>query len=88
VILVDAYGSRSISPSEGIVVAKLPEGVLDNEGVVRLLRAAVKRTGSQRAFAARMGLERTHLNTVLNGKRPPSESIIKALNLRIVYVRK
>jgi transcriptional regulator with XRE-family HTH domain len=69
-------------------VAKFPEGVLDNKGVVRLLHAAVKRAGSQRAFAARMGLERSHLNSVLHGKRPPSESIIKALNLRIVYLPK
>ena len=69
-------------------MAKLPKGVIDNRGVVRLLRTAVKKTGSQSAFAARMGLERSHLNGVLNGKRPPSESIIKALNLRIVYVRR
>lgn len=73
---------------EGLNVAKLPKGVVDNKGVVRLLREAVERAGSQSAFAARMGLERSHLNGVLNGKRPPSESIIKALNLRVVYLRK
>jgi transcriptional regulator with XRE-family HTH domain len=69
-------------------VTKLPRGVLDNKDVVRLLHVAVKKAGSQSAFARRMGLERSHLNFVLNGKRPPSESIIKALNLRIAYLPK
>jgi transcriptional regulator with XRE-family HTH domain len=69
-------------------VAKLPRGVLDNKGAVRLLRAAVKRAESQSDFARRMGLERSYLNRVLNGKRPPSERIIKALNLRIGYLPK
>jgi DNA-binding phage protein len=83
-----AAGAVKTEVHEGLVVAKLPKAVLDNTGVVRLLRAAVNRTGSQSAFARRMGLERSHLNAVLNGKRPPSESIIKALNLQIVYLRK
>jgi transcriptional regulator with XRE-family HTH domain len=69
-------------------VAKLPSGLLDKKGVVRLLHATVKTAESQSDFARRMGVERAHLNSVLNGKRPLSPSIIKALNLRIVYVPK
>jgi transcriptional regulator with XRE-family HTH domain len=69
-------------------VAKLPRGLLDKKDVVRLLRATVKSAESQSDFAQRMGVERSHLNSVLNGKRPLSPSIIKALNLRIVYVPK
>jgi transcriptional regulator with XRE-family HTH domain len=69
-------------------VAKLPRGLLDKKDVVRLLRATVKSAESQSDFARRMGVERSHLNSVLNGKRQPSPSIIKALKLRIVYVRK
>jgi transcriptional regulator with XRE-family HTH domain len=69
-------------------VTKLPRGLLDKKDVLRLLRATVKSAESQSAFARRMGVDRSNLNLVLNGKRLPSPSIIKALNLRIVYVSK
>jgi hypothetical protein len=59
--------------------------VFDDEQVIRLLRAAVKREGNQGAFAKRHGLERSHLNMVLNGKRPVSSNIVKALGLYKVY---
>ena len=73
---------------EGFDVVKLPRGLLDKKGVVRLLRATVKSAESQSDFARRMGVERSHLNSVLNGKRPLSASVIKALNLRIAYLPK
>jgi len=53
--------------------------------VVQLLRGAIEREGNQVAFAKRHGLERSHLNMVLNGKRPVSSNIAKALKLRKVY---
>jgi hypothetical protein len=43
--------------------------VFDQVEVVELLRAAVDREGSQSAFARRHGLDRVHLNMILNGKR-------------------
>ena len=58
--------------------------VLDHDDVLKLLRSRVKSAGSQMAFS-KQGVERTHLNMVLNGRRPLSPSIIDALNLLIVY---
>ena len=60
--------------------------VLDDKDVVDRLRSIVEKAGGQSAFARQKGLDRTHLNHVLNGKRLPSWSIIGALNLGVVYV--
>jgi DNA-binding phage protein len=60
--------------------------VLDDNDVLERLRLSVKRAGGQSAFARQTGMDRTHLNHVLNGKRLPSWSIIDALNLGVVYV--
>lgn len=62
------------------------EVVFDEDDVVRLLRAAVEREGSQTAFAKRHGVERTYLNTILNGKRSVTGRIAKVLGLRKSYV--
>jgi DNA-binding phage protein len=62
--------------------------VLDDRDVVELLHSSVKKAGGQVAVAHETGVERSHLNMVLNGKRLPSWSIVDALNLHIVYVRK
>jgi hypothetical protein len=62
------------------------EVVFDEDDVVHLLRAAVEREGSQVAFAKRHGLDRPLVNMILNGKRPVSDVIVKALGLRRVYV--
>jgi hypothetical protein len=60
--------------------------VFDDDDVLKLLHSRVKSAGGQVAFAKQMSMERTGLNKVLNGKRPPSPIIIAALDLRIVYV--
>jgi hypothetical protein len=60
--------------------------LLDDDDVVHLLRAAVKREGSQAAFAKRYGLDRFTLNSVLNGKRRVNATVLKAFGLRKVYV--
>jgi DNA-binding phage protein len=60
--------------------------VLNDDDVVDLLKAAVKREGGQSAFAKRHGVNRTELNSILNGRRRISTSIAKALGLRRVYV--
>jgi hypothetical protein len=56
--------------------------VFDDDAVVRLLRAAIEREGSQTAFAKGCGVNRS----VLNGKRHASGRLLKALGLRKVYV--
>ena len=62
--------------------------VLNKDDVLNLLRAAVKREGSQTAFAKHHGLNRTQLNMVLRGKRPMGHAVADALALRIVYIAK
>ena len=60
--------------------------VFDEDDIVHLLRAAVEREGGQSAFAKHHGLDRVLINMILNGKRPVSSSVAKALGLRKVYV--
>ena len=60
--------------------------VLNDDDVVELLKAAVEREGGQSAFAKRYDVNRTELNSILNGRRRISASVAKALGLRRVYV--
>jgi DNA-binding phage protein len=62
--------------------------IFDDNDVIRLLRAAVERQGSQTAFAKRHGIERTRINAILSGKRPITESVANALGLRRTYTAK
>ena len=59
--------------------------VFDDDEVLKLLHSSVKSAGGQIAFSKTTGVERSHLNMVLNGRRRLSPSIIDALNLRVVY---
>jgi len=59
--------------------------VFNDDEVIQLLRTAIEREGHQVAFARRFGIERTSLNLMVNGKRPLTPAIIKALGLRKVY---
>jgi hypothetical protein len=59
--------------------------VFDEDEVVRLLRAAVEEEGGQGAFASRHGLERTYVNSVLNGRARIRDALAEALGLRKVY---
>jgi len=43
--------------------------VLNDDDVADLVRAAVKREGSQAAFAKRYGIDRTDLSAFLNGRK-------------------
>jgi DNA-binding transcriptional regulator YdaS (Cro superfamily) len=60
--------------------------VLNDDDVADLLKAAVKREGSQTAFAKRYDVNRSELNSILNGRRRISAPLAKALGLRRVYV--
>jgi DNA-binding phage protein len=59
---------------------------LDQNEVVQLLRAEVKRMGGQAEWARKNGVARSMISMVLTGDRPPSKKIISALNLRVVIV--
>ena len=56
--------------------------VLDDNDILFLLKAATAQEGSISAFAKRHGLERTYLTNTLNGKRPVSLPLVKALGFR------
>ena len=59
--------------------------MLDNKEVVRLLRLEVEQAGGQSSWARRERIDRTMLNRVLKGQKPPTEKIIRALKLCNVY---
>ena len=83
---------RKITPKAKIA-ALLASGVgshgliLDDRDVVLLLKAAIGLEENQVTFAKRHGLERTHLNIILNGRRLASGSsrVLNVLGLRKVY---
>jgi hypothetical protein len=58
---------------------------LDKNGVVGLLATEVNRTGGQSSWARRERIDRTILNKVLRGRKPPTEEIIRALKLCNMY---
>jgi hypothetical protein len=60
--------------------------ILDDDDVVHLLKAAVKCEGSQAAVAKRYGVDRGTMNSILNGKRRVTATVLKAFGLRKVYV--
>ena len=59
--------------------------VFDDGEVLRLLRTAIEREGNQGVFAKRFCIERSGLNLMVNGKRPLTAAVVKALGLRKVY---
>jgi hypothetical protein len=62
--------------------------MFDHDEVVQLLRAAVEREGNQVAYSRRHGIDRAHLNQILNGRKHiVGPSFLKALGLRIVYAK-
>jgi len=70
-------------PSDALV-----QRPLNLEDVIRSLRSEVKRAGSQRAFARKAGVNVGVVSKTLRGIVLPSEKILSALKLRIVYLSK
>jgi DNA-binding phage protein len=62
--------------------------ILDLDEVITLLREEIKRAGSQRAFARKADLNHAVVSRTLSGKLLPSEKILRALKLRVVYLSK
>jgi hypothetical protein len=62
--------------------------LLNLNDVIRLLRSEVARAGSQRAFARKAGVNVSVVSKTLRGVVLPSEKILRALKLRIVYLSK
>ena len=68
--------SKRIAP-----VAKFgrPGILLDEEDVIRLLRVAIEKDGSQAAWARRRRLQRPNVNAMLAGRIPVSRTVADAL---------
>jgi hypothetical protein len=58
---------------------------LEVKDVVSLLRAEVRRAGGVAAWCKKTGVHRSVVSRVLHNC-PPTKSMIKALNLRTVFV--
>ena len=60
--------------------------LLEARDIRRLLRTEVAEAGGQSAWARKKGIQRSILNKVMQGKRPPTQKMIDALGLRVVFV--
>jgi hypothetical protein len=65
-----------------------PGIIFDEEDVIRLLRAAIERDGSQSAWARRRSIERANVSAMLSRRIPVSKTVADALGLRRVYTAK
>jgi hypothetical protein len=75
--------------SKGTVVKfGRPGIILDEEDVIRLLRLAIEKDGSQSAWARRNSIERANVNAMLAGRIPVSRPVADALGLRRTYTAK
>jgi DNA-binding phage protein len=59
---------------------------LEYSDVITLLRTEIAQTGSQAAWCRKTGINRTILNKVLHGRKPPTKKMIVALDLRMVFI--
>jgi ribosome-binding protein aMBF1 (putative translation factor) len=62
--------------------------ILDLEDVIRVLRSEIERAGSQRMFARKVGVNISVISRTLRGQALPSEKILRALKLQVVYLSK
>ena len=62
--------------------------LLSLQDAIQLLRSEVKRAGSQRAFARKAGVNVSVVSKTLRGIVLPSEKILQALKLQVVYLSK
>jgi len=60
--------------------------IMEEKDVLQLLRKEVAKAGGQAAWSRKNGIQRTIINRVLAGGLPLSKPIIKALNLKTVYL--
>jgi DNA-binding phage protein len=62
--------------------------ILNLEDFMQMLRSEIKRAGSQRAFARKDGINVSVVSKTLHRQVLPSEKILRALNLSVVYLSK
>ena len=77
------HEGRALALSSGLGRKAL---VFDDNDVVDLLRIAIEREGGQAAFAGHHRINRSHLNTILTGRRVVGAAIAELVGLRKAYV--
>ena len=94
-VLLHSYSERDppsamnvLADQEVLFRALGVQRLLNHNDVIRLLRSEVKRAGSQRAFARKAGVNVSVVSKTLRGMVLPSEKILSALDLRVVYLSK
>jgi hypothetical protein len=60
--------------------------IFESDDVISLLQFEIRQAGSQMAWAKKAGVDRPRLNRILNGRKPITPAIIRALGLRIAIV--
>lgn len=63
-----------------------PPRLVTDDDVLDLLRAAVARAGSQRAYALAAGVNEGDLSSALGGRRPPSTPLRRAVGVEHALV--
>jgi plasmid maintenance system antidote protein VapI len=59
--------------------------IFEERDVIQLLKSAIEREGDQGAFARHHGIDRSHLNQIVNRKKQINEAVMKSLGLRKGY---
>lgn len=82
--------TRSLTPEDAppLLRAAGPPRVVTDAQILSMLRAAVTRAGSQRAFVRAHGVNEGDLSSALSGRRPPSTALRRAVGVetRLVHV--
>ena len=81
-------GMSVLADQEVLYRALGVQRLLNLNDVIRLLRSEVKRAGSQRAFAKKANVNVSVVSKTLRGMVLPSDKILSALDLRVVYLSK
>ena len=83
-----AMNVLALKDHEALYRALGVQRLLNLNDVIRLLRSEIERAGSQRAFARKAGVNVSVVSKTLRGLVLPSEKILSALKLRVVYLSK
>ena len=74
--------------SDSFSMRRLWKSALSEKEILDLLRDEVGRAGSQSAWCRHTGISRTFLVKVLRGQQHVSPPILKALKIKIIYLRR
>jgi hypothetical protein len=85
-VALDGMSAQPARPTEVVIPKLRAKRQLELEDVVQLLRSEVERLGSQSAFARAAGVDRAVVCKILRGRALLQPKILRALNVRMVFV--